>query len=115
MPASSDMRASLRLSRQLPLQRSGTLVTARPDEQLAPNRPICRRWSPYMAMRLRSEASRTGTDCWRTSFMGGSCSLAAGVSIGDPHPAGLSHLILGRPFDCRPRAAGDPMTIGGEV
>ena len=40
MPASSAMRASRRLSGQLPDQRSGTWVTARPDEQLAPNRPI---------------------------------------------------------------------------
>src|SRR5262245_51159989 len=68
MPASSDMRASLRLSCQLPVQRSGTMVTARPDEQLAPNKPICRRLAPYMAMRLRSEASRTGTTSGRISF-----------------------------------------------
>src|SRR5689334_12358846 len=34
------MRASLRLSGQLPDQRSGTSVTARPDEQFAPNSPI---------------------------------------------------------------------------
>src|SRR5262245_55845246 len=40
MPPSSAIRASLRLSGQLPDQRSGTSVTARPDEQFAPNRPI---------------------------------------------------------------------------
>ncbi len=40
MPASSAILASLRLSGQLPDQRSGTSVTARPDEQLAPNKPI---------------------------------------------------------------------------
>src|SRR5215831_7678504 len=40
MPTSSAIRASLRLSGQLPDQRSGTSVTARPDEQFAPNRPI---------------------------------------------------------------------------
>src|SRR5215468_6998328 len=40
MPTSSAILASLRLSGQLPDQRSGTSVTARPDEQLAPNRPI---------------------------------------------------------------------------
>src|SRR6476660_9634135 len=40
MPASSAILASLRLSGQVPDQRSGTLVTARPDEQLAPNSPI---------------------------------------------------------------------------
>jgi hypothetical protein len=32
------------LSGQLPDHRSGTSVTARPDEQLAPNRPICSLW-----------------------------------------------------------------------
>src|SRR3954452_4186053 len=40
MPASSAIFASQRLSGQVPDQRSGTLVTARPDEQLAPNKPI---------------------------------------------------------------------------
>src|SRR6266478_969548 len=40
MPTSSAIRASLRLSGQLPDQRSGTSVTARPDEQFDPNRPI---------------------------------------------------------------------------
>src|SRR5262245_35640488 len=40
MPTSSASRASLRLSGQLPDQRSGTSVTARPDEQFAPNSPI---------------------------------------------------------------------------
>src|SRR3981189_1072427 len=34
------MPGSLRLSGQLPDQRSGTSVTARPDEQFDPNRPI---------------------------------------------------------------------------
>ena len=38
-PASSASFASRRQFSQLPLQRSGTLVTARPEEQLAPNRP----------------------------------------------------------------------------
>src|SRR5262252_2693593 len=40
MPTSSAILASLRLSGQLPDQRSGTSVTARPDEQFAPNKPI---------------------------------------------------------------------------
>src|SRR5215471_10295296 len=62
------MRASRRLSGQFPDQRSGTKVTARPDEQLAPNRPICSRLALYMAMRLRSVASRTGVASWVTSF-----------------------------------------------
>ncbi len=53
MPASSAMRASARLSSQLPVQRSGTLVTARPEEQFAPNRPILSALRLYMAMRSR--------------------------------------------------------------
>ncbi len=40
MPAASAICASCKLSGQVPDQRSGTLVTARPDEQLAPNSPI---------------------------------------------------------------------------
>ena len=34
-----------------PDQRSGTVVTARPDEQLAPNRPICSLLLEYIARR----------------------------------------------------------------
>src|SRR5260221_1109128 len=52
------MRASLRLSAQLPDQRSGTMVTARPDEQLAPNSPIFRRFPLYMAARSGVVMSR---------------------------------------------------------
>src|SRR5437867_51082 len=50
-PTSSAMRASLRLSAQLPDQRSGTMVTARPDEQLAPNSPIFSRLALCIAVR----------------------------------------------------------------
>jgi hypothetical protein len=46
MPASSAIFTSARLSGQLPDQRSGTFVTARPDEQLAPNSPILSGWPP---------------------------------------------------------------------
>src|SRR6185369_14766563 len=53
MPASSDILASARLSSQLPVQRSGTRVTARPDEQFEPNRPILSALSLYIAMRSR--------------------------------------------------------------
>src|SRR6202023_4361019 len=60
MPAASAMRASARQSGQLPDQRSGTIVTARPDEQLAPNRPICSLLSEYMARRDCREAACTG-------------------------------------------------------
>src|SRR3954452_8732824 len=47
------MRASLRLSGQLPDQRSGTSVTARPEEQFGPNRPIFSRLALCMATRSR--------------------------------------------------------------
>src|SRR5437588_6535795 len=57
MPASSAICASLRLSGQLPDQRSGTSVTARPDEQFAPNKPILSLFKLYIAIRsCRDEA-----------------------------------------------------------
>src|SRR5712691_6384189 len=55
MPASSAMPASLRLSGQVPDQRSGTLVTLRPEEQLAPNSPSLSRLPPSSSMRLRRD------------------------------------------------------------
>src|SRR6185369_9289055 len=60
MPAASAIRASFRQSGQLADHRSGTVVAERPDEQLAPNRPILS-WLPlYIARRFGSEASRAG-------------------------------------------------------
>ncbi len=56
MPASSAMRARRRLSGQLPDQRSGTRVTARPDEQFGPKSPILSALALYMLMRSRMEA-----------------------------------------------------------
>src|SRR5258708_21270944 len=56
MPASSDMMASFLLSGQLPDQRSGTKVTARPDEQFGPNRPICSLLPEYIERRDCREA-----------------------------------------------------------
>src|SRR3954470_23796687 len=53
MPASSAVRARARQSGQLPDQRSGTIVTARPDEQLAPNRPSFSRFALPIAARSR--------------------------------------------------------------
>jgi len=53
MPASSAICASARQSGQFPDQRSGTSVTARPDEQLAPNRPSFSRFALYIAARSR--------------------------------------------------------------
>src|SRR5690242_12668272 len=58
MPAASAMRVSRRQSGQLADQRSGTVVAERPDEQLAPNRPILS-WLPlYIARRFGNDASR---------------------------------------------------------
>src|SRR5262245_7585901 len=58
IPAASAMRTSRRQSVQLADQRSGTVVAERPDEQLAPNRPILS-WLPlYIARRFGNEASR---------------------------------------------------------
>src|SRR5215472_4609833 len=51
IPARSAISASFLLSGQLPDQRSGTSVTARPEEQLAPNKPICSLLPPCIARR----------------------------------------------------------------
>src|SRR5579863_7133669 len=51
------MMASRLLSGQLPDQRSGTSVTARPDEQFGPNRPICNLLPEYIDRRAAREAS----------------------------------------------------------
>ena len=48
------------MSAQLPDQRSGTSVTARPDEQLAPKSPIFSRLPLCIDVRSRDVASRTG-------------------------------------------------------
>src|SRR5262245_51446592 len=61
MPASSAMRASRRLSGQLPDQRSATFVTARPDEQFAPNRPIFSALALYIDRRPDAVDSRADT------------------------------------------------------
>src|SRR5262249_57169299 len=59
-PACPAVRASRRHSGQLAGHRSGTRVAERPDEQLAPNRPILS-WLPlYIARRFGNEASRAG-------------------------------------------------------
>src|SRR5437588_10440172 len=68
MPASSAMRANLRLSGQVPDQRSGTLVTLRPDEQLAPKRPSLSLLAPASGMRLQAGEFAFGTiipQAWR--------------------------------------------------
>ena len=61
MPASSAIRTSARLSSQVPDQRSGTLVTARPEEQLAPNSPIFSALPPSSIRRCGNEEFAIGT------------------------------------------------------
>src|SRR5215472_10915447 len=60
-PVSSAILAKARQSSQLADQRSGTLVAERPDEQLAPNRPILSALSLYMAMRACIDPGRANT------------------------------------------------------
>ena len=74
MPASSHIRASARLSSQLPVQRSGTVVTQRPEEQFEPNRPIFSALPVYIAM--RSRMVKAGSAGAVRTFIKGSC-LAA--------------------------------------
>ena len=52
MPARSAICATRTQSGQLPDHRSGTIVTARPEEQLAPNRPSFSRLALPMAARV---------------------------------------------------------------
>src|SRR4051812_49823163 len=68
MPASSAIRTSRRLSAQVPDQRSGTLVTARPDEQFAPNSPIFSALPPASRLRCGNDEFAIGTiipQAWR--------------------------------------------------
>src|SRR5881227_465825 len=51
IPAASAICARAKQSGQLPDQRSGTIVTARPEEQLAPNSPSFSRFVLYIAAR----------------------------------------------------------------
>src|SRR5260221_7173375 len=61
MPTSSAILASLRLSGQLPDQRSGTSVTARPDEQFAPNKPILSLFALCIDMRSCRDGAGAST------------------------------------------------------
>src|SRR4029077_12910768 len=56
LPALAAFRAARRLSGHEPDQRSGTSVTARPDEQFGPNKPIFSALALYMLMRSRIDA-----------------------------------------------------------
>src|SRR5215510_861988 len=125
-PASSAMRASLRLSAQLPDQRSGTIVTARPDEQLAPNSPIFSRFLLYMAARSGVVASRVigsevlgrgvpgrgpGYCCWQASMAVVAVVEAAILEVGQTHEHDPDqhdrdcHPFAWRAGDARARAA----------
>src|SRR5215472_15375775 len=68
MPASSAILASLRLSGQLPDQRSGTSVTARPDEQFAPNKPILSLFALCIDMRSCRDGAGASTVPPEASF-----------------------------------------------
>src|SRR5262245_57454543 len=61
MPTSSAILASFRLSGQLPDQRSGTSVTARPDEQFAPNKPILSLFALCIDMRSCRDGAGAST------------------------------------------------------
>src|SRR5260221_2280472 len=68
MPTSSAILASLRLSGQLPDQRSGTSVTARPDEQFAPNKPILSLFALCIDMRSCRDGAGASTVPPEVSF-----------------------------------------------
>src|SRR4051812_39111972 len=83
MPASSAISASRRLSAQVPDQRSGTLVTARPDEQFAPNSPIFNALPPASRLRCGNDEFAIGTiipQAWRKA---GRVPLPDGSVLGD--------------------------------
>ena len=61
IPAASAILASRRQSAQSAVQRSGTLVAERPDEQLAPNSPIFNALALYMAARCCIDGMRAST------------------------------------------------------
>src|SRR5580698_7226633 len=87
MPASSAMMASFLLSGQLPDQRSGTSVTARPDEQFGPNRPICNLLPEYIDRRAAREAS------WAETC--GACTVSPFIDSPPPCGEGLGWVSRG--------------------
>src|SRR5947207_13810716 len=68
MPTWSAILASLRLSGQFPDQRSGTRVTARPDEQFAPNKPILSLFALCIDMRSCRDGAGASTVPPEASF-----------------------------------------------
>src|SRR5437764_31648 len=95
MPARSAICASARQSGQLPDHRSGTIVTARPEEQLAPNRPNLSRFALPICARSRCDVTR---------------SIPVSLSLSGralPNPAGLPSPACGATVECR-RFPGSP-------
>src|ERR1700692_2331121 len=86
MPASSAIFPSARQSGQLAVQRSGTVVAVREDEQFAPNTPILSVLALYMAMRSGSAPGVVGM--W-VSLGHGEFNTARSVWLLHAHLAGL--------------------------
>src|SRR5581483_1063570 len=95
-PASSASFASARQSSQLADQRSGTVVALRPDEQLAPKRPILSALSLYMAIRDCMDALRASTASYSLTALPMIYSMFAPPLMASPHDRSA------RPI-CRPR------------
>ena len=85
------------MSSQLPVQRSAIRVTARPDEQFEPNRPIFSALLLYIAMRSRMAEDVSGEDATATSFMRGPNPSGAAPPQG--HGRGGQRQILARRAD----------------
>src|SRR3954468_21033235 len=88
MPAASAILASARQSGQLAVQRSGTVVAVREDEQFAPNTPILSVLALYMAM--RSGSAPGVVSMWAS--LGHSTNAAQSVRLLQAHLAGLDDL-----------------------
>src|SRR5262245_28555340 len=95
MPAASPICASARHSSQLADHRSGTSVAARPDEQLAPNRPSLSLLALYISR--RSHCDTTG----RLS-KGFTPYVCAGSSAKRPTATSLLRFDIGIPDDPAP-------------
>src|SRR4051812_47413155 len=94
IPASSAICASLRQSGQLPDQRSGTVVIARPEEQFAPNRPSLSRFALPIA--ARSPCPTVGSMCsLAVNAPGGSLAEPDETCQAQPQAADDAALIVG--------------------
>src|SRR5258708_36576999 len=97
MPASSAICARRRQSGQLPDQRSGTSVTARPEEQFAPNRPSLSLFALYIAARSPLPISRSIAASLDTRDFGHSLAEPRRVcqAFDDKWPTRLHHPTVG--------------------